>query len=187
MTTGNKGKIFILFVPLFTLLLRCKIVCSLQWRPNSAHDHFEFESHEYDYRVFELSCGCKFSPVPFTAFWAERRSTLSKRPTTRGENNSKGFKDFPVASSEGDYERENRQKWTCGKSREVRSSLEIFCWLNVLCLVNEKFSVDRLLTEPCSIENSRKNKWNGNPKCEIYRRKFQNTHKVVFFSPDSLM
>ena len=58
---------------------------------------------------------------------------LADIPRRAFENSSKGLKDFPGASLEGDYERRIKQKSTCGRSWDwICSSLDIFWWLNVL-------------------------------------------------------
>ena len=58
---------------------------------------------------------------------------LADIPRRAFENSSKGLKDFPGASLEGDYERRIKQKSTCGRSWDwICSSLDIFWWLKVL-------------------------------------------------------
>ena len=49
MTTGDKGKLFILFVPLFTLSLLSKIVCSL-W----PSEEFFFEKMFEEIQISEV-------------------------------------------------------------------------------------------------------------------------------------
>lgn len=122
---------------------------------------------KYDYRVFELSSWCKFSPVPFTVFWAERSSRLPKskifpalfrdHSTRDFENNSKGLKDFPLSPPEGYYGRRIKQESTFGKSREVLSSSDIVWRLNV-------FGQRRVLRWPLTYKT-------------VFNRKFQESQK----------